>query len=385
MTNKIRIGVDFYFASQLQRRGIGNYTYHLYRKLSEIDQIQPVLFIPKSASINENDFQGSEIIRLPSNNYLINENFFVPLFAYFKNIDFLHFTGNSVPPLSVILNKNVCSTIHDTMFMDLRLTSLAGFSQLLPRIYRMTSLKLFGSRLKRVFTVSEYSARNIIKYFPEIRPSNICITYQGVGEEFYCEPLSKTITRESTPAQLINVDSYFFAIGAREPRKNLSGVLSSYSKFLTDSRHSQGHINLVIAGLDNKTHADCLAQCQKLNISPYVISMDFVTQTDLLFLYRNALALIFISTEEGFGIPLLEAFALRCPVICSNTTSLPEIASDAAILVDPLSPSAVAEAMISILDTTTRNELIEKGSCRLSEFTWMSVANRLLDSLRHES
>jgi alpha-1,3-rhamnosyl/mannosyltransferase len=246
----------------------------------------------------------------------------------------------------------------------------------------MATIKLCGSCVRRVFTVSNYSAGKIKIFFSNIRANNICVTYQGVGESFL-EVQNKEIgALKIGHGVLNNVERYFLAIGASEPRKNMYGLLSSYSKFLEKRSGCGEVVKLVVSGLDNKAYRECLDECRRLDIERYVIFFKFIDQHDLIYLYRNAVALVFISTEEGFGIPLLEAFSTNCPVICSNSSSMPEVVGHAALLVNPLDSAAVAEAMISVLRKDISSRLIHNGTCRVKEFDWGRVAHRFLEGLK---
>ncbi len=381
MKKELKLGVDFYFACQVDRRGIGNYSYNLYKKLADMRRITLVIFVPKSAILNELDFPEAQIVRMPCDNYLINENIIIPILGSKLKLDYVHFTANAVPPLSLFFSYKVCATIHDTMFLDFRFSSLARMPQLFARLYRATTLRLLGPKLHKVFTVSNYSANRIASELPAISNRKICVTYQGVGEEFI-EPFEEERFRSDQVLDIFEVNErYFFALSASEPRKNLVGLLHSYRKYLEIVSVENRKVKLVLAGLDERAQIECRSLCENLGIYDNVIIHGYVTRHQLVWFYKNAVAFIFISTEEGFGIPLLEAFSARCPVICSRTTSLGEIAGNAAILVDPLSVDEVATAMNSVLSSSVQEDLVKRGLTRAWMFSWDNAAECFLSGL----
>ena len=149
-------------------------------------------------------------------------------------------------------------------------------------------------------------------------------------------------------------------MGTIEPRKNHRRLLEAYR--LIDSS-----LPLVLAGGKGWLMDEFLADD--------VLLTGYVTDAELEWLYRNCYAFLYPSLFEGFGMPVLEALTLGAPVICSNTTSLPEVAGDAALLVDPLDPRAIAAAMQEL--PAVRESLIQKGRAQARRFSWEESANQL--------
>ena len=161
-------------------------------------------------------------------------------------------------------------------------------------------------------------------------------------------------------------------VGTLQPRKNLANLLAAHALLPESLR--QAH-PLVVVGRNGWGVEDLLPKLQALSETGTVRWLDYLPEDHVIVLLQQALALCFLSLYEGFGLPILEAFAAGCPVIASNSTSIPEVAGDAATLVDPLSPPRIAEAMMALIQDENRClELKNKGKNRAALFTWGACA-----------
>ena len=171
---------------------------------------------------------------------------------------------------------------------------------------------------------------------------------------------------------------YLLFVGTLEPRKNLTALLHAYA-MLRAEWHDED-LKLVVAGRTGWLYQDIFATVKSLGLEEEVIFTGFVDDEDLPHLYWGAQLFVFPSLYEGFGLPILEAMASGVPVVTSNTASMPEVAGDAAMLVDPHDSKAIAEGMGKVLyQGRLRDVLIEKGLARARHFTWESVARRTLE------
>ncbi len=168
---------------------------------------------------------------------------------------------------------------------------------------------------------------------------------------------------------------YLFYVGARKKHKNLETMLLAYSR-----SGLGGSCRLLLSGSPSET---LQALATKLGIANDLRFAGFIPEPELPSYYRGAEAVVMVSTYEGFGLPVLEAMASGVPVLCSNTTSLGEIAGSAALLVDPLNPAQIAEEMRRIVeDKGLRTELVLRGFQRAQLFQWDSSADKLSGLLR---
>ena len=173
---------------------------------------------------------------------------------------------------------------------------------------------------------------------------------------------------------------YFLYLGTLQPRKNLSRLVTAFAA-LRSARGESGPL-LVLGGRKGWLYDDLFAQVRRLGLEDRVVFPGYVPEADKAALLSGALAFVFPSLYEGFGLPVLEAQACGCPVICSDTSSLPEAAGEAAVLVDPVDTAALAQAMARVRDDVAlRGALIERGSANLDRFSWKRCAETVLGAI----
>jgi glycosyltransferase involved in cell wall biosynthesis len=177
--------------------------------------------------------------------------------------------------------------------------------------------------------------------------------------------------------------AYLLYVGTLQPRKNLSRLIEAFARLagapaFADVQQSDS-LRLVLAGRRGWLYDDLVAQVERLGLAGRVFFPGYVADADLPALYSGALAFVFPSLYEGFGLPVLEAGACGVPVITSNTSSLPEVAGDAALLVDPHDVDAIAEAMYRLVtDEALRAELVRRGFENVKRFSWEKCARETL-------
>jgi len=170
---------------------------------------------------------------------------------------------------------------------------------------------------------------------------------------------------------------FFLFVGTLQPRKNLRGLLKAFGQLPTAIRKQH---KLVVVGRDGWGNEDLLPELKALEARGEGYWLDYLPKQQVMALLQSAAALVFPSLYEGFGLPVIEAFAARCPVIASNTTSIPEVAGHAAWLIDPTDSADIASAMLAVLeDQQLRKERIEAGLKRARTFTWEACAASTLD------
>ena len=170
---------------------------------------------------------------------------------------------------------------------------------------------------------------------------------------------------------------YLLYVGTLQPRKNLGRVIAAFATLA--GRPAADGVQLVLAGKQGWLYQDLAAQVDRLGVAGRVLFPGYIAADDLPALLRGALAFVFPSLYDGFGIPVLEAGACGVPVITSNTSSLPEVAGDAALLVDPHDVDAIAAAMERLLaDDALRAELIRRGHENVKRFSWEKCARETL-------
>lgn len=233
----------------------------------------------------------------------------------------------------------------------------------------------YAEKAERIATVSEFSKQDIAKQYG-IKQSKIDVVYNGVSERF--KPISeeqksviKTKWTEGKP--------YFIYVGSIHQRKNIERMLQAFDAFRNTTQNA---FKFVLVG-NKKWWTPSMQQAlDSMKYKEDVIFTGRVSDQDLNDLIGAALVNVYVSTFEGFGIPIIEAFQSEVPVITSNTTSMPEIAGVAALVVDPFDVQAISNAMIQLANSPElRSRLISVGQERARQFTWQRTANLLWDSM----
>ena len=205
-----------------------------------------------------------------------------------------------------------------------------------------------------------------------VSEKNIDVIYPGFDDSF--GRLNKAVAKDFIKRNH-NIDAPFFVfVGSLIPRKNLVRVINAMDKLKSVlPKHK-----LVVVGKKGWLYDEIFETVDKLKVHNSVIFTSYVSESDLPFFYNAADALVFASLHEGFGIPILEAMACGCPVITSNKSSMPEVAGDAALFVDPLDVDAIANAMRTIVENDMlKKDLIAKGIERVKKFSWDKACKEL--------
>lgn len=261
-------------------------------------------------------------------------------------------------------------TIHDVASLD----HPEWFESRFARWYGWMTPALVR-RVRCVITVSEFSKKRLVANtgMPE---SRVEVIPNGVSQQF--SPQEEGRIRDVRSRLKIPTDRYVLCVGSIEPRKNVSRLLEAWSLI---SHRLPKEVFLVVAGAAGKGHVFATTNLGKMPARVYPIG--FVQENDLPALYSGALALVYPSLYEGFGLPVLEAMASGTAAIASETTALPEVTGDAALLIDPLDVTAIAGGIERVvMDDTFRKQLGQRGIERSRYFTWQRAATSTLRVLR---
>jgi glycosyltransferase involved in cell wall biosynthesis len=362
----VRIGID---ARKLHDFGIGTYIRNVLQHLARLDRQTEYVVLCRAddvafaASLGEN-FRG---VVETSGNYSVSEQIRVPLALRRERVTLFHAPHYVLPPL--VRCKSVV-TIHDCIHLM--------FPQYLPNrfalAYARTSIGLAARRSTRVLTVSESSKRDILR-FVDVPPEKIDVIYNAYDERFGIEPPEDVVTRVRERYQLH--DPFVLYAGNVKPHKNLERLIEAFDLV---RKRGLDHLKLVLIGDEISKYAALRRAVHSHQLHKYVRFLGYMPQETLAVLYRLAGVFVFPSIYEGFGLPPLEAMASGTPVVTSNVSSLPEVAGDAAVLVDPYQSSAIADGIERVLcDEPLRRELRAKGLARAHQFSWDASVRRVRD------
>jgi glycosyltransferase involved in cell wall biosynthesis len=226
---------------------------------------------------------------------------------------------------------------------------------------------LVSRKASKVVTVSEFELKRISQTLPDIK-NKLDYIYNAVNDGF-----SEMPTRNSDLSKKLP-DNFFFFLGNTDPKKNTLNVIRAFVHY---RRNLKGTLPLVVGDFSKDYLLEILNQNIASELIDEIITLGYINNNDLPFIYKRATGFLYPSLRESFGIPILEAMACGCPVITSNVSSMPEIAGEAAIQVSPLDTKSISDALLQIeKNIETRNQMKSKGLEQASKFSWSISAKK---------
>lgn len=358
--------------------GLGIYTMNIITKLSRIVEDDLIVFSSRP-----------EIIYiLHSNNTKIKKIPFIVEPKYGKTAAIARFAWNQLLfPIAINNADIVYSTTHHgaLCIFGKQLKQVVTVHDILPvkfpnyrswqKWYYLYVLPPILKSAAAIITVSANTKRDLYEYY-KIPPEKIKVIYNGVNHSLF-KVMEDAFTNKIKCKYGI-IKDYFLIIGASYPYKNVGNALRAFSMV----SQLVPTADLVIVGGKKEYISTLRHEIQRLKIRN-VSLLQYLPVEDIPGLYSGAKALIYPSLYEGFGLPPLEAMACGCPVIVSNTSSLPEVCGDAAYYIDPYSTESIAEAICKLArDENLRNNLRQKGLERAKLFTWDKTAQGVYEVLK---
>ena len=360
----MRIGID---ARKLHDFGIGTYIRNLLRQLARQDGQTEYVVLARPADCEALATLGENFRAVPetAGNYSIAEQIRVPLALRREGVTLFHAPHYVLPPL--VMCRSVV-TIHDCIHLM--------FPQYLPNrialTYARVSIGLASRRATRVLTVSESSKRDILR-FVDIPAEKIDVIYNAYDERFGVEPREEDVARVRERYQLH--DPFVLYAGTVKPHKNVERLIEAFDLV---RKHGLDDLKLVLIGDEISKYAALRRAVHSHQLHKFVRFLGYLPEETLAVMYRLASVFVFPSLYEGFGLPPLEAMASGTPVVTSNVSSLPEVAGDAAVLVDPYDSTSIAGGIERVLgDDALRRNLREKGLARAKQFSWETSVRRV--------
>ena len=370
----LRVGFDATPAVR-QGGGIGRYTRELLRALGEVDTSTEYRLFYAAPS----GAPGHALPPLPANfsvRHLPFDDIWLarvwhraraplPVDWITGPIDLFHSPDFTLPPTR--RSTRTLLTVHDLSFVrdpDSAVPVLRAYlNQVVPRSV---------ARADRVLADSQATRDDLIALY-RTPPEKISVLYSGVNPVF--QPVRDPAALAAVRARYgLGQAPFILAVGTLQPRKNFARLVQAFA--LLDTPEA----NLVIAGGKGWLYDAIFAEVERQRLGPRVIFPGFVADDDLPALYSAASVLAYPSTYEGFGLPILEAYACGTPVVTSTASCLPEVAGGGALLAPPTDVAALAEALSRAYgDSALRARLIQAGAARARQFSWQNSARQLLE------
>jgi glycosyltransferase involved in cell wall biosynthesis len=360
----VRIGVD---ARRLNDFGIGTYIRNLLQHLARLDRQSEFVVFCRPSDCGLVASMGENLRAVPerAGTYSLVEQVRVPLALKREGVTLFHAPHYVLPPLVGCRSVVTIHDCHHLMFPR-------DLPHPLAHAYARTSMRLAARRASRILTVSESAKRDILR-FVDVPEDKIAVIHNAYDERFAIEPCEADVVRVRDRYQL--QDPFVLYAGNVKPHKNLERLIEAFHLL---RKGGLTHLKLVLLGEDISKYTALRRAVHAHQLHSHVRFLGHQSEETLQVMYRLASVFAFPSLYEGFGLPPLEAMASGTPVVASNASSLPEVVGDAAVLVEPRDPQAIADGIRRVLcDADLRQQLRARGLARARQFSWETSVRRI--------
>ena len=377
----MKIGIEAQRIFRKKKHGMDMVALELIRNLQIIDhKNEYVVFVaPDEDDQVIQETPNFKIVRLEGGFYPLWEQIALPRAAKREGCEVLHCTSNTAPLFTRI---PIIDILHDIIYMEhsyLKILKGTGTPyQKFGNIYRKMIVPRIVRKSKVITTVSHFEKNRIGEFFGMKGDSRLKAVYNGFGAHF--KPMTDAAELGRIKEKYHLPEHFFFFLGNTDPKKNTKGTLKAFSDFL---KQTTVDYKLVMLDYDRTELEKILAEIGNPGLIDKIVLTGYVANTDLPGIYSQCEIFLYPSLRESFGIPMLEAMGCGAPVITSTTSSMPEVAGDAAYLIDPFKPEEITAAIIKVLsDKKLREELIQKGFLQAAKFSWKAMAEQFVEIYR---
>lgn len=309
-------------------------------------------------------------------NYQLWKQLILPVKAFLKNCDIVFCTDNFVPIIH--LGYQTIPVFHDAFFFEIP----GNYGRLWLWVYKKLAIPA-AKKSAFVITPTAY-AKKQISYFTQISDQKLVVIYEGaktLNHTTDSQEENQTLTAFS-----LTSSNYILHVGSMFKRKNIPVLIQAFSKIKASGYPK---LKLVLAGPINPNRFDndyklILNIIENTGLQNEIVITGYLSDQQISHLYQNAILYVFPSLNEGFGIPVLEAFTHNLPVLVANNTCLPEVGGDAVLQFNPFDPNDIFCKVKTVLDhPELRQEMISKGKQRLQDFLWQKTALQLIEVFKN--
>lgn len=361
---KNRVLLDNIIFNLQEYGGISNYWFNLLQKSQNDNNI----FYFEDNFLNKNYYR--KLIELPDERIVKDKNIvplkikrYLPIRNIDKSFDVFHSSYYRYSKGNI---KNV-TTVYD--FMYEKFLNKYNLKRVVHSLQKYLAIK----NSNYIISISKNTLDDMLRFFPGFKNKKMRVIYLGISDDFY--PLEKKNDFIIIQNHKLYDNSYFFYFGNREGYKNFGLLIKAYSNLIKNNKNIP---KLVVAGGGsfNKEEMKLLKEKEVLTNT---LKLKKIDNNELNLLYNYCSGFIYPSLYEGFGMPVLEAMQAGAPVICSNSSSIPEVAGEAAIYIDPYNVFELEKALLGLLDNSARIDLIYLGHKQSRKFFWDKMYRETLE------
>jgi glycosyltransferase involved in cell wall biosynthesis len=367
----LRIGIEAQRLFRSHKHGMDIVALELIKHLQQIDHENEYFIFVKADTDNKvlPSAPNFHVVEVPGSPYPYWEQVMLPRAAREAGVQLLHCTSNTAPLRAGV---PLVLTLHDIIYLEPMDLRRGSWYQRAGNLYRRWNVPRVVPHCQRILTVSAFEQARIVQRLPEAA-GRVEVVYNSAGAQF--RPVADASALAAARTKYKLPERFAFFLANTDPKKNLRGVLKAFAQL-----KQQGKLDLKLVMLDYK-EAALTAMLQEVGapeLRADIILCGYVPNQELPLIYNLAEVFLYPSLRESFGIPILEAMGCGVPVITSNTSSMPEVAGDAALFVDPFKSETIAAALLDLQnDPAARAALVAKGHERVRQFSWLETARHV--------
>ncbi len=366
----MKIGIEAQRIFRIEKHGMDIYALELIRAIQQLDtQNEYVVFVKPDKDVCLYRSKNLKIVEVKGKTYIDWEQISLPKAIKQQNIDLMHFTSNTA---SVNIKCPFILTLHDIIYLE-KLYSKGSSYQIVGHFYHRWNVPKMASKAEYILTVSEFEKVQIQKELG-IKYTKLKAVYSAYNQNFRMIKDDAALERVRVKYKLPY--DFIFFLGNKAINKNMKRSLEAYAEYVDETLTP---IKLVIAESSESDIMQLLSKINRKDIFKHILLMSYVPHSEIPFIYNLATLFLYPSLRESFGIPIVEAMACGTPVITSNTSAMPEVTEDAAMLVNPFDVESITQAIKKVLNNQKLyNRLKYKGLNRAMAFSWENAAQKTM-------